>query len=361
MNRRLISIIAILLATQGLFAQQEDIYEKYGIYRSPFRVFINKLAWTITTGYGSTNYKHDLAGYNFYQDDNTQLILRNDIAPGLTFDGYSLWMSDPVPGSSVPLEDIFEVPYQYLQNPVNNPALQSNTYFADADSINLSFASRAATIPLLLSVHYNIREFRVGFGFQYEKHFIKSLEPSTNQSIIRNYDPGFESTRQTKWFGIFGYRFYEYWDYTFAGELQIGAVNPGPEINTSAIGIGQKLFVNFGINIEHNLSEYFRVVIRPSYDFKRYTINIPDGTDIKHNNSAWLLSAGISINIPEIPRTPISNDHIQLKHVITDPKTGVLKEVRGQRMWKKQNPKVGENHRRLWRYKWKNKRKIDPY
>lgn len=361
MNKRLIFIITLLLVAQALFAQEQDVYEKYGIYRSPFRVFINKLAWTFTSGYGLTNYRHDLAGYNFYQDANSQLILSNDIDAGPTFNGYGLWMSDPVAGSSVILEDIYDVPYQYLPSPVNNPALQRATYFANADSINLSFASKATTIPLLLSVHYNIRDFRVGFGFQYEKHFIKSLEPSSNRSIIRNYDPGFQSTRQIKWFGLFGYTFYEYWDYTFAAELQVGSVKSGPEINTSAIGIGQKLFLNFGVNIEHNLSEYFRVIIRPSYDFKRFTINIPDGTDIKHNNSAWLLTAGLSINIPEIPRTPMKSDHVQLKHVITDPKTGKLKEVRGQRMWKKQNPKVGENHRKLWRYKWKNKRKIDPY
>lgn len=358
MSKHLIFLISVLLSAQSLFGQGQDIYEKYGIYRSPFRVFINKLSWSISSGYGLTNYSHSLAGYNFYQDTESQLILRNDVDPGDTFNGYGLWMSKPVAGEEIVLEDRFEVPYQYLGNPVNNPLLANETYFANADSIDLSFSTRAATIPLLLSVHYNFKEFRVGFGFQYEKHFIKSLEPSTNQLLIRNYDPGFKSTRQTKWFGLFGYRFYEFWDYTFVGELQVGAVNPGPDISTSAIGIGQKLFVNLGVNIEHNLSEYFRVTVRPSYDFKRYTINIPDGTDIKHNNSAWLLSVGLSINIPEIPRSPQDSDHVQLKHVMTDPSTGKLIEVRGQPFWKKQNPKVGENHRKLWRYKWKNKRKI---
>lgn len=361
MSKRLVFIISFSICTNWVVAQAQDIYEKYDIYRSPFRVFMNKISWTITTGYGLTNFKHDLAGYYFYQDANNQLILRNDLELSPIFNGYDKWVSNPIPGDPVIIEDLFEVPYQYLPNPVRNPQLQSDQYFVDADSIDLSFASRSSTIPLLLSLHYDIRDWRLGFGFQYEKILVEPLKPSVNQSIIRDYKPGFSSTRYIKWFGIAGYQFYEYWDYTFVAELQIGAANLGPEINTTAIGIGQKLFLNFGVNIEHNLSEYVRVIIRPAYDFKRYTINIPDGTDIRHNNSAWMIQGGLSINIPEIPRSPQKSDHVQLKHVITDPSTGRLMEVRGQRMWKKQNPKVGENHRKLWRYKWKNRRKIDPY
>jgi hypothetical protein len=322
---------------------------------------MNKFSWTLTSGYGLTKYEHSLAGYYFYQDADMQLILRNDVELGPTFNGYGFWASDPRPSQSVIIVDNFEVPYQYLENPVNNPLLKSDQYFVDADSINLSFASKSSTIPILASVHYDFRDFRVGFGFQYEKILNEPLKPSVNESVIRNYKHDFKSTHYTKWFGILGYQFYEYWDYTFVAELQVGAANLGPQINTSAIGIGQKLFVNVGVNIEHNLSEYFRVIVRPSYDYKRYTINVPDGTDIKHKNSALFIQGGLSINIPEIPRAKQKSDHVQLKHVITEEGTGRLIEVRGQRMWKKQNPKVGENHRRLWRYKWKNRRKIDPY
>jgi hypothetical protein len=361
LSKRLTFLFLILICANWVGAQNQDIYEKYDIYRSPFKVFINKFSWTLTSGYGLTNFKHDLAGYYFYQDATTQLILRNDLEIPAVFQGYGNWLSEPIAGNPVIIQDIFEVPYQYLPNPVGNPDLNSDQYFVDADSIDLSFASKSSTIPLLLSVHYNIRDWRIGFGFQYEKILMEPLEPSFNETVIRNYQPGFKSTRYTKWFGMAGYKFHEYWDYTFVAELQVGAANLGPEINTSAIGIGQKLFVNFGVNIEHNLSEYFRVVIRPSYDFKRYTINIPDGTDIKHNNSAWMIQGGLSVNIPEIPRSKQKSDHVQLKHVMTDPSTGRLIEVRGQPIWKKQNPKVGENHRKLWRYKWKNRRKIDPY
>ena len=68
---------------------------------------------------------------------------------------------------------------------------------------------------------------------------------------------------------------------------------------------------------------------------------------VSHNYNAFYLQFGISMNIPELRRSPIKADHVQLKHVITDPKYGRLEEVRGQPLWKKQNPKVGQNHRRF--------------
>lgn len=344
-----------------LSAQKQDVYEKYGIYRSPFRVFINKFSFTLTSGFGYTNYEHSLSGYRYFQDADQQMILDKQFAFTPTFSGYQNWVSNPVAGQGEVREGAFDVPYPYVNNPVGNPLLVNNQYLVDADSIGLSFGAYAKTIPLLFSIHYNFNDFRLGGGFQYEQHFLRSLKPSVNEELIREYDFGFKTTRYLKWFGLLGYQFYEYWDYTFVGELQVGAAYLGPQFNTSAIGIGQKLFINFGVNIEKNLSEYFRVVVRPSYDYKRFTINNLDGTDTKHNNGAWMVQAGVSISIPEIPRTPQASDHVQLKHVLIDPATGELREVRGQPIWKKQNPKVGENHRRLWRYKWRNRRKLDPY
>jgi hypothetical protein len=361
LRKTLTFVVFTFLLSFWAAAQKQDIYEKYDIYRNPFRVFINKFSFTLTSGYGVTNYEHKLAGYMFFQDENQQMILGKNFAFSPIFNGYSNWASNPISDSERIRNNIFEVPFPHLPNPVNNPALVNNQYLVDADSIGLSFGSYAGTIPLLFSIHYNIKDFRVGAGFQYEKHLLNPLKPSVNGDIIRDYEFGYRSTRYLKWFGMVGYQFYEYWDYTFVGELQVGAAYLGPQFNTNTIGIGQKLFVNLGVNIEKNLSEYFRVVVRPSYDFKRFTISNLDGTNTKHNNGAWMVQAGVSINIPEIPRSPQKSDHVQLKHVLMDPATGQLIEVRGQPFWKKQNPKVGENHRKLWRYKWRNKRKLDPY
>ena len=82
---------------------------------------------------------------------------------------------------------------------------------------------------------------------------------------------------------------------------------------------------------------------------------------VSHNYNAFYIQVGISINIPELRRSPLAADHVQLKHVITDPKKGRLEEVRGQVLWKEQNPKMGQNQRRLIRNKVINKKKSHPY
>ena len=357
------SLFTLLICT-GFYwssAQSQDIYARYNIYRNPFRVFINQFSWTVSTGYGLTNYRHDLNGFYFFQDQNDQLILSNQQEIGTAFEGYGGWLSEPYLGEAVNLDDVYNLPYDFLENPVNNSALRDQTVLLDTDTMSLSFSSIAATVPVLASVHYDFHKFRIGAGLQYERHYIKPMRPSALPQQIRTYKPGFKQTSYTKLFGMLGYRLYEWWDYSFVLELQLGRSVPGKEINTSAIGIGQNFYTNIGLNIERNLSEYFRVIIRPSYDIKSYVINLPDASSIRHNNSAWIVQVGVSINIPEIPRSPMKSDGVQLKHVITHPSTGRLMEVRGQPMWKKQNPKVGENHRQLWRYKWRNRRKIDPY
>ncbi|MEO1254776.1 MAG: hypothetical protein AAFY41_07825, partial [Bacteroidota bacterium] len=146
--------------------------------------------------------------------------------------------------------------------------------------------------------------------------------------------------------------------YDFVAELQVGRITAGKQFNNGAISRG--IYTNFGVSIENNWSEYFRVIIRPSVDFKSYTIAIPDGSSVKHRYPTFFIQAGVSINIPDIPRSPMKSDHVQLKHVYTNPVTGKKMEVRGQPIWKRQNPKVGENHRKLWRYKRKNRRKLNP-
>lgn len=344
------------------FAQQEvDIYQKYNIYRNPTMVFLNKFSLTLTTGYGNTHYTHDLEGVYFYQDQNQQLILSNNIeALPRRFQGFSDWLNNPLRSDTVLFDAIFDVPYNYLQNPVFNDTLRTESFVIDTDTTNLGFSGVYHSIPIQFSVHYNYGDFRVGGGFNWERQFVKSLDPNTLTGQIRPYAPNFKATSFTRWFGMIGYKFYEYWDYTFFAELEAGNINASKQFNDQFISRG--IYTTIGISIEQNWSEYFRLVLKPSYEIKSYTVTLPDGvTTIRHSQNAFFIKFGISINIPEIPRSPIDADHVQLKHVITDPRTGRLMEVRGQPIWKKQNPKVGENHRKLWRYKNKNKRKLNPY
>lgn len=337
----------------------QDIYQKYNIYRNPAKVFLNKFSFTLTTGYSANTYDHKLSGVYFFQDRNNQYILSNSEVLGSTIVGYTDWLNDPQIGIESSLENEFDVPFDYLSNPVNNPLLGSQEFLIDTDTADFGFKGTSSGIPIHLSVHFNIADFRIGGGFAYEKQFIKELKPISFQDQVRAYQPNFKSTTYTKLFGLVGYRFYQFWKYDFVAELQVGRINAGKQFDSGAITRGT--YTNFGISIENNWSEYFRIVIKPSIDFKKYTIAVPGDVTISHRYPSFFIQAGISINIPDIPRSPMKSDHVQLKHVYTDPKTGRLMEVRGQPIWKRQNPKVGENHRRLWRYKGRNKKKLNPY
>ncbi|XOV95052.1 MAG: hypothetical protein ACFHWX_10145 [Bacteroidota bacterium] len=298
------------------------------------RVFLNKFSFSLSLGYGVTEYKNNLKDFGFYQDSSTQLILRRDLEYGADTIGFSNWLTNP------------------LEDTVSTPA----TMFGD--SIGLAFQNQTGTIPISLSVHYNFNKIRIGGGFSYQQQNLKPLEPNVYKDSIRAYDLGYKSAGLTRFWGMAGYQFYEWWDYTFVGELRLGVSKYGKKFDSPFITTG--LFYNLGVNIERNFSEYFRVIIRPSFDIKSFKIELPDGDPIKLTSNAFLMQVGVSFNIPEIPRSPMKSDHIQLKHVLSD-EEGRLYEYRGQPIWKVQNPKVGQNHRRLWRYKLKNRRKLDPY
>ncbi|MFY0652226.1 MAG: hypothetical protein JXQ96_09345 [Cyclobacteriaceae bacterium] len=362
MKFRFTILIACLISPLIGIGQEYEIDETQ-IYRSPFKKFMNNFSVTISTGYGKTNYSHSLQGFYLVQTPSNQYIADNDGQPlGTEFDVYSDWLNDPVIAETLTRIDSFDVPYRPIVDPVNNPLLRSDTEIFNADSLGLQFSGKGMSIPLSLSLRYNYQRFRIGGGYMFEYHKIKQFDPreSVEPLGIRQYQPNFRSTFYRRYWGELGYRFYDFWDYSFAGELQIGKFNSGGNFNSALIQRG--MYFNLGISIEKNLSEYFRIIFKPSYDFKNYKISIP-GTDkvIAHKQPTFFWQLGISITFPEIPRSPIKSDHVQLKHVITDPATGRYMEVRGQPIYKRQNPKVGENHRKLWRYKHKNKRKINPY
>ena len=349
----------VLLTVLSLKSAGQDIYEKYNLYRNPVKVFLNQFSITATTGVGITNYKHDLNGVFFYQDAESQFIFSNDIENlGSTFSGFTDWLNDPRRGFETSAENPFDIPFDYLQNPVFNPALGNQTVLIDTDTASLGFEGGSRGIPITLSVHYNYEKFRFGVGYSYEVHFLRRLKPTAFTDRIRDYQPNTVRTRYSRLFATAGYNFYSFWRYDFVAELQVGRITAGKQFNNGAIS--RSLYTNIGVSIENNWSEYFRIIIKPSIEFKSYTINIPDGSSVKHTYPTFFIQGGVSINIPDIRRSPMKSDHVQLKHVYTDPVTGRREEVRGQPIWKRQNPKVGENHRNIWRQKKKNRRKFNP-
>ncbi len=332
-----------------------------GIYRSPVRKVLNSFSINLSTGYAITRYYHQPSGYHLVQTPAFLALIPDTQEPptNLSFTGTRNWFNNPMLIDTLMSNRLFEVPFSRLPNPVDNPLLQNQTRIVNVDTADLNYVGYGHGIPVQLTLHYNIDAFRIGGGVIYEKHWLKQLKPSVYEDILRPYIPDFKTINNWRYIGYVGYKFLDYWRYSFVGELQMGVVNSGPAFSSPAIQKG--IMTNFGVSIEDNWSEYFRITVRPSIDIKNYIVNMPDGPPIKNRYNTFQLQIGFSFNYPEIPRSPMKADHVQLKHVITDPKTGRRMEVRGQPFWKRQNPKIGENHRKLWRQKLKNKKKFNPY
>ena len=356
-----LKFLLYLILSSTIALGQEYPIDPDDIYRSPVRAVLNQFSITLTTGYNSTNYKHNLAGFWYLESATEQFISPNTGEPlGAQFDVYDNWFNNPQLAQAIVIVDTFDVPFPPIPDPVFNPLLIRDLRPYNADSLGLGFEGKSWGIPINLGIRYNYQKFRVGLGLGLEFHTIKSLSPTRDDLGLRNYQPNFKKAVFFNYYLNLGYRFYDFWDWSFAGELEIGKQNMGKNFNKSLLSKG--VVFNLGISIEKNLSEYFRIVIKPSYDFKNFNIRVPEtGLTVQHKNPTFKLNFGLSITIPEIRRSPMKSDHVQLKHLYTDPATGRVEEVRGQPIWKEQNPKVGQNHRKLWRYKRRNRNKLNPY
>ena len=361
MNRnRIIKLLCIwaLIAVTVLPAmgQINDPYAAFidqRIQKNPFRQFLNKFSFSFTAGYGRTFYKHQLPGYGIINKDDSlytglYLFALAD-SSNSPFTGYKNWLNAPEASTVDRFENIDQ----------KNQVL--------GDTVRLGFKGNAPTIPLTLIVHYNFLErFRLGAGISFEWHSLPTMSPFSAEGVIGKYNPNVRNTTFFRYFGMAGGKIYQRMDWSYFVDIQIGKVKMGNAFDKSVISQG--IFFNIGIPIEYEFSEYFRVYLRPSYEFKNYKVALEGAGAITHQQPAVYIHFGFRYNIPELPRcplkakTPTGYDYpkkftnktcrIQKKHVHGD------KAYRGQPFYKKQNPKIGENYPNLHKYRLFNRRKI---
>ncbi|MGF1637988.1 MAG: hypothetical protein ACFCUU_13005 [Cyclobacteriaceae bacterium] len=331
----LVSIGVIL----PLFSQGFNPYQSFGepqIKRSPIRAILNKFSLTMSTGYGRSLYRHDLPPGHLIENANGLVYADQvNLLPGGNYEyaGVVDWLNDPRRVSGT-------------YNPANTRAIST-------DTSAMSFKGSGYTIPFNLGLQIDISRFKIGGGIMYEIHGLNNLMPSAPGLV--EYTPNFTATSLRRYYFTMGAMVYDWKGWMYNVDIQIGNVNYGKAFNRAFMEKG--LYFNLGIPIEYEFSEYFWFFIRPSYDFKNYSLpipTIPDATQttIVHRNPGVYVQFGLRIKYPEIPRCPVKSCRVQLKHVHDG------REFRGQPIWKKQNPKIGELYPKLHKQKNRNKRKI---
>jgi hypothetical protein len=122
--------------------------------------------------------------------------------------------------------------------------------------------------------------------------------------------------------------------------------------------IKKGIFFNFGVRMEHSLSEYVKVFVRPAFEFKSYTLTFPESNfSTVHNLPAFYTTFGVSWRLPNRNKCPITSCHAQKNHQ----HGGKKYRSRRHPFWKWQDPDYGQNYPKLIKYRGKNKKKMNPY
>jgi hypothetical protein len=295
-----------------------------------FRKILTRITFGANLGYGNTYFSNQLTGLGIYQlpGVNPQIFDVN------TLTRYGNWVNDPTVDKTPPLGSAF----------VSNPG-----------AANVEFTGNGLNIPLNLFLYYGFNRYRIGAGYSYELMSIGTLTPNLLTDKVNTLQLASPTGFVRKYYLMLGASFYRYGDYLFTGDIHIGDFKPTGNYAATVTG---GMYFNLGVTVEREFSEYFKVFVRPSYDFKSYTVPLPGSSkSIENSMNALYFSVGVTYRIPELPRCFLDDCHVQINHAHGN------KEYRSRRhpFYKKQNPGYGENDKTLIKYRGKNKKKLNPY
>jgi len=297
-----------------------------------FRKILSKVTFGLSTGYGSTTFKHELDGFGIIQNPDSAPKLFQSAS--LT-SGYSNWFNRVTTSGNT---------------------IQAGAFLVNADTATIGFKSKAFNIPIKATLHVEFDKYRIGGGYSYEYTIMGDFKPIRYGDRINTFSPDFSSFFLKKYFGMIGGTVYRYNEYLLVVDANVGGYSLGKNFDKSAIKKG--VYLNLGVAVEREMSEYFRVFVRPSYEIKSYKLNIPEtNQSITHKFNAFYINFGATYRFPELRRCFLKTCKAQMNHAHGN------KEYRSRvhPIHKKQNPHYGENHPNLIKYKGKNKKKLNPY
>jgi hypothetical protein len=327
--QRYFLVVILILIYSGVNAQgfNPGLEERHPY---PLRAFLNKFSVNLSSGYTRTFYRHDFTDLAYLRNQQGSFLINvNEAAEGNTVSGLHNWFSGV--------------------GTTNNIALDGEYKLLRFDSTDSPLRSHGYGIPINLSIYFNLYRLRIGGGANVE--FLTANIPEPEDFLSAYPDLEQIKSRMTRYYFLLGYSVYEYYDLAFGVDIRAGKINRGSGFDN----IQSNPYFNVGVTLEKVYSEYFRVYLRPSYEFKSYVVALPEASaqpNLTIHDNAFQVTLGVSINYPDLPRSPISNDKTQMKHYVSDSQ-GNRMLVRGQPFWRKQDPKIGELYPRLQ----KNKRK----
>jgi hypothetical protein len=299
------------------------------------RQLLSHVSGEVALGYGSTRYLQNLDNYSLYSGNNQLLLLGQD-STGQSV-GIGNWLNKPF------VTDTFST-YNATPFELNS----SNEFDPNGEYIIEDGKRRlrggGSAIPISVKGTINWRRFRIGGGATFVLNTKAKLSLKGYPDYINSYESDFGTFFTQKYYFTAGYRYFDFWSTSYYVDLEYGSFKLSQNA-FPASNVALSKYWNISLPIEKHLSKYFSLVLRPSLDLKSIQTAIPTGESIKTKMWNVQLQAGIRVSFPLYKKCPISNCEAQKEHLHVD------KQFRGQPLYKIQNPKVGENHRKMDRGK----------
>ena len=238
----------------------------------------------------------------------------------------------------------------------SNAAVAPGSFTVNSDTADIGFQSNTFSIPLKASVHVEFDRYRIGGGYSLNYTRIGSFRPTSFSDDISSYSLDRSNMFMQHYYGMIGAMVYRYYEYGVVVDANIGGYSLGGEFAKNIMK--KSVYLNLGVSLEREFSEYFRLFIRPSYEIKSYKLTIAETSQtFQHRLNGFHVNLGFTWRLPELRRCFLKSCHAQINHAHGN------REYRSRRhpIYKKQNPHYGENYPELIKYKGKNKRKLNPY
>lgn len=302
---------------------------------APVRGFLNRFTLNVSTGYGRTFYRHDIEGVGLIQyGEDSVFIFDNTFVVGDSIsNAYTNWFNNPIAVQGLP---------------VGSDNLQVGT-----DSIPVVYRMRGNQIPIDASVHFSFDRYRFGIGGSFELQTVGRFRSSSLPDTLAGFRPDFSSSFMSRYYLLVGGEVLRTLRHAIVVDAKVGRyVFSKKKFNPDVIKRG--IFFNIGVAFERSLSEYFKVFIRPSFEFKNYSVTIPETSySINHSMPAFYVNVGVAMKLPRLKRCPIKNCAAQIDHQ----HNGNVVRSRMHKIWKWQDPDYGQNFPKLIMYKGFNKSK----
>lgn len=305
---------------------------------SPVRQFLNKFNLQLEKSIGYFSYQNELTDVSIVRNPRgDQLFIvplgeeGNGVGP---FNAYSNWFSDLDPHDVYRIDDDAQIvrtdtaSFVYKNNGRINPwTLRLSFSFKQIDKNHLKRTGERIPSDKEL--------FRLGVGISAGSlKFRNTVNYQEVDDRIGNFELPQTKISTTKLFGSLTYNAYTFIDFSVMPDVSAGVWK------TNKSALNQELvtydpFFNIGIILEKQISKYFKLYMRPSFEVRKYTLT-NDVLAVSHSYNIFSLDLGMLIKYPTYPRNKHGANRVQMEHVFNG------RIYRGRSIFQPQNPRTGQ-------------------